>query len=132
MTLAPLLEASAAIQLHAAAAVAAFVLGAVQLGATKGTARHRWQGRVWVVLMLVIAASSFSIHRIDHWRGFSIIHLLSIWVLFALPMGVAFARTGRIEAHRKTMIGLYLGALIIAGIFTFAPGRIMHAVVFGR
>jgi uncharacterized membrane protein len=26
---------------------------------------------------------------------------------------------------------LFLGALVIAGLFTFLPGRIMHAVVFG-
>jgi uncharacterized membrane protein len=29
------------------------------------------------------------------------------------------------------MIGLFAGALLIAGIFTLLPGRIMHAVVFG-
>ena len=29
------------------------------------------------------------------------------------------------------MIGLYLGALLIAGLFTFVPGRIMHKVLFG-
>jgi uncharacterized membrane protein len=30
------------------------------------------------------------------------------------------------------MISIFLGALVIAGIFTFYPGRIMHAVVFGH
>ena len=29
------------------------------------------------------------------------------------------------------MISLYAG-LVIAGIFTFVPGRVMHAVVFGE
>jgi uncharacterized membrane protein len=29
------------------------------------------------------------------------------------------------------MLGLFAGALIIAGIFTLVPGRIMHRVVFG-
>jgi uncharacterized membrane protein len=29
------------------------------------------------------------------------------------------------------MVGLFAGALVIAGIFTFMPGRIMHAVLFG-
>jgi uncharacterized membrane protein len=29
------------------------------------------------------------------------------------------------------MIGLFTGALVIAGVFTLLPGRIMHAVVFG-
>ena len=29
------------------------------------------------------------------------------------------------------MISIFGGALIIAGLFTLMPGRIMHAVVFG-
>ena len=29
------------------------------------------------------------------------------------------------------MIGIFIGALIIAGFFTFVPGRIMYAVAFG-
>ena len=40
MTLAPLLSASPAIQIHAFAAIAAFVLGVVQLSAPKGTPRE--------------------------------------------------------------------------------------------
>jgi uncharacterized membrane protein len=30
------------------------------------------------------------------------------------------------------MISIFVGALVIAGLFTFWPGRIMHAVVFGN
>jgi uncharacterized membrane protein len=30
------------------------------------------------------------------------------------------------------MIGIFTGALVIAGLFTFVPGRIMHAVLFGH
>jgi uncharacterized membrane protein len=29
------------------------------------------------------------------------------------------------------MILIFVGALVIAGLFTFVPGRIMHAVFFG-
>jgi uncharacterized membrane protein len=29
------------------------------------------------------------------------------------------------------MIFVFLGALVIAGLFTLVPGRIMHKVVFG-
>ncbi len=29
------------------------------------------------------------------------------------------------------MIAIFSGALVIAGLFTLLPGRIMHAVVFG-
>jgi hypothetical protein len=32
---------------------------------------------------------------------------------------------------REAMIGIFTGALVIAGLFAFWPGRIMHAVVFG-
>jgi uncharacterized membrane protein len=30
------------------------------------------------------------------------------------------------------MISIFFGALVVAGAFTFMPGRIMHAVVFGN
>jgi uncharacterized membrane protein len=29
------------------------------------------------------------------------------------------------------MVGLFVGGLVIAGLFTFYPGRIMHTVLFG-
>jgi uncharacterized membrane protein len=29
------------------------------------------------------------------------------------------------------MISIFVGALVIAGLFTLVPGRIMHAVAFG-
>ena len=131
MTLQPLFSASPAIQLHAFAAIAAFGLGLVQLFRTKGDGPHRAAGYVWVGLMLLIAASSFWIHEINQWRGFSLIHLLSIWVLLYTPFAVMMARRGNISAHKHGMIGLFAGALIVAGIFTFVPGRIMHAVLFG-
>jgi uncharacterized membrane protein len=126
MTLAPLLDASPQIQVHAFAAIAAFGLGIVQLSAPKGTLPHRTIGWAWVVLMFVVAFSSFFIHEIRMWGRWSPIHLLSIYVLIILA-----ARRHIVERHRKRMLGLFAGALVIAGAFTFWPGRIMHAVVFG-
>jgi uncharacterized membrane protein len=131
MTLAPLLSASPTIQLHAFAAMVAFTLGVVQLSRRKGDGPHRLTGYLWVALMLIIAASSFWIHGIDQWHGFSLIHALSIWVLVFTPIAVLMARRGNISAHKRSMIGLFAGALVIAGFFTFVPGRIMHAVLFG-
>jgi uncharacterized membrane protein len=29
------------------------------------------------------------------------------------------------------MIGMFFGALVIAGLFTLVPGRIRHVVIFG-
>ena len=53
MTLAPLLDASPAIQLHTFAAIAAFGLGLVQFTAPKGTLPHRAIGWVWAGLMVI-------------------------------------------------------------------------------
>jgi uncharacterized membrane protein len=52
MTLTPLLDALAVIQIHAFAALAAFAVGAVQLAAPKGTIPHRFVGWSWAALML--------------------------------------------------------------------------------
>jgi uncharacterized membrane protein len=35
------------------------------------------------------------------------------------------------RASPQRHAGLFLGALVIAGAFTFLPGRIMHKVAFG-
>jgi uncharacterized membrane protein len=131
MTLQPLLSASPAIQIHAFAAMAAFGLGAIQLARRKGDGPHRLAGYAWVGLMLAVALSSFWIHEINQWRSFSFIHLLSIWVLAYTPFVVMMARRGNISAHKKGMVGLFAGALVIAGLFTLMPGRIMHAIMFG-
>ncbi len=131
MTLAPLLQASPSIQLHAFAAMSAFVLGAVQLAAPKGTLPHRIVGSIWVLLMLAVSISAFFIHQLRIWGPWSPIHLIAIFTLVTLPIAVWRAHTHQVEKHRRNMIGLFFGALVVAGLFTFWPGRIMHAVVFG-
>ena len=131
MSLSPLLEAAPAIPLHAFAAMSAFVLGLVQFAAPKGTLPHRTIGWIWVALMAVVAASSFWIHQIRLVGPFSPIHLLSIFTLVMLPLAVWRAHTHRVADHRRIMIMTFIGALVIAGLFTLVPGRIMHRVIFG-
>jgi uncharacterized membrane protein len=132
MTLAPLLAADGAIRLHAFAAMAAFVLGVVQFSAPKGTIPHRTIGWVWVVLMLAVSVSAFWIHTIRLWGPWSPIHLLAIFTLVMLPVAVLHARRHRVRQHRVAMLSLFFGALVIAGLFTLFPGRIMSTVVFGQ
>ncbi|MBR0848265.1 DUF2306 domain-containing protein [Bradyrhizobium diazoefficiens] len=131
MSLAPLLEADPAIPLHAFAAMAAVVLGLVQFAAPKGTLPHRTIGWIWVVLMIVVAVSSFWINKIRLVGPLGPIHLLSIFALVMLPLAVWRAHTHRVAAHRRIMILMFAGALVVAGLFTLVPGRIMHRVVFG-
>jgi uncharacterized membrane protein len=119
------------ISAHALAAIAAMTLGLVQLAMAKGTALHRGLGYAWVALMALVAVSSFWIHEF-RWAGpFSAIHLLSLLTLGVLVYAIQAARTGRVRAHRASMIQLYVLALVLTGAFTLVPGRTMHAVLFG-
>jgi uncharacterized membrane protein len=132
MSLAPLLDAAPAIPLHAFAAMAAFVLGIVQLTAPKGTLPHRTLGWIWVGLMAFVAVSTFWIHQIRLWGPWSPIHLLSIFTPIMLVVAVVAARSHHVRAHKITMMSIFAGALIIAGLFTLVPGRLMHTVLFGQ
>lgn len=132
MTLAPLLNAPPVIQVHAFAAMAAFALGLVQFAAPKGTLPHRAIGWIWVALMVTICVSSFWIHGYRIVGPFSPIHLLSIMTLVTVPLAVYAARRHEVLRHRKAMISIFVGALLVAGAFTFLPGRIMHAVAVGN
>jgi len=132
MSLQPLLTADPVIQIHAFAALAAFVLGLVQFTAPKGTLPHRIVGWSWVVLMLIVSISAFFIHELRIWGPWSPIHLLAIFTLVMLPPAVLRARRHEVPQHRRAMISIFVGALVIAGLFTLIPGRIMHAVLFGE
>ena len=106
ISLKPLLEAPLAIQIHAFAALSAFLLGVVQLARVKGTRTHRALGYTWVGLMVFVAASSMLIHELRQWGNFSLIHLLSVFTLAMLPLGIHFASPHNVVGHRKTMLGL--------------------------
>jgi uncharacterized membrane protein len=48
-----------------------------------------------------------------------------------LPLGIYFARQHNVVGHRKTILGLFFGALVIAGAFTLFPNRILGRIMFG-
>ncbi|MEM1046774.1 MAG: DUF2306 domain-containing protein [Pseudomonadota bacterium] len=131
----PIFDASLAIRLHLAAIALAIVATAVILPLPKGTVLHRTVGMVWVAAMMTAALVSFGIRDPDpefsNGYGLSPIHILSVVVLISVPNAVWQIRKGRVEAHRRAMISLVIGALGIAGLFTFIPGRLMWQVVSG-
>ena len=126
-----LLSQSQPIPLHALAAIVAILLGAIQLLSRKGTLIHKALGWVWVLLMLVVSVSSLFIHEINMWGKYSPIHILSLWTIFCLLLAIYFVRIGNIKRHKQTMTVLYLLALILTGLFTLLPGRVMHVIIFG-
>ena len=127
------------IQLHWATVTAAFAFGLVQLVLAKGTGGHRLRGRAYAALMIVTAMAAFFIRSPapDDALGYlsltgtSPIHLFIPLTLVTVTLGVLAARRRNVKAHKRHMVGSFLGALVIAGAFTFIPGRRMHLLVFG-
>ena len=149
MTLEPLLNASPVIQIHAFAGMGALVLGAIQILLPKGKVSHRKLGWVWFGLIMTMLLTAPVIHGVnlsallspsvcyEPTRSFfwnvrcASIHLITVYLLLAVPFAPMLARQGYIKHHRRMMVGLWVGALLIAGAFTMDTHRIMHAVVFG-
>ncbi|MBI1187776.1 MAG: DUF2306 domain-containing protein [Alphaproteobacteria bacterium] len=123
------LAQSPMIQIHVYAAVAAFAIGCVILLRRKGGGMHKTLGWAWVGAMAITALSSIFITGLN--GGFySFVHLISGWVIVALPMGVFAIRNKRVMAHRAAMTGMFIGGLVIAGALTFLPGRLMWRIFF--
>ena len=115
------------IVMHAAFAATALLLGVQLLWRRKGSTAHRRLGWLWVLLMAAVALSSFGIYR----ERFSWIHGLSVYTLIALAFGVMHARRRNIKAHRLTMISIFVGALLITGLFTLLPQRLIGQALWG-
>jgi uncharacterized membrane protein len=115
------------VYVHLIAALAAFALGAFQLARPKGTSSHRAFGWTWAALMLAVAISSLWIPRLLH---FTWIHLFTLLTLVTLPLALWSAHRGDVIAHQKGMKGLYLGGMVIAGVFALAPGRLLGNAVW--
>jgi uncharacterized membrane protein len=117
-------ELTIASAIHLAAVVPAIAIGAAQMLRPKGTRPHRVLGWIWVLAMLTAAFSSFWIMEIRRGAGWSVIHLLSLWVLFAMAMAIWQIRRGNVRAHKRYMVGTLAG-LAGAGIGALLPGRFL-------
>jgi uncharacterized membrane protein len=113
---------------HTIAAFAALGLGSFIFLRRKGDLAHRYSGRAWAGLMLATALSSFWIMGSG---TFSWIHGLSVFTIVALARGVWLAASGDIKRHRLVMKSLYVGALVITGLFTLMPQRLLGRALWG-
>jgi uncharacterized membrane protein len=124
---------------HLASIVFATALTPVMLLRGKGTGSHRRLGYVWFAAMLLAAVSSLFFNvRTDgggNWGvfsgDFSPIHILSVWVLVQAPLIVRRARAHDRAGHEQAVRGMVIGALLIAGFFTFPAGRMLGTWLFG-
>ena len=119
--------------LHLATVIPAFFIGTLLMLIKKGTKLHKGAGRVYMILMLVTAAITLFMPahvgaRILNHFGF--IHLFSFLTIYSVPRAYFAIKKGDVKTHKRSMIGLYIGAIIIAGGFTFTPGRYMYQLFF--
>lgn len=118
---------------HLATVLPAFVIGTYMMFARKGNALHRLLGKTYMVLMLVTAAITLFMPAavgpkiLNH---FGFIHLFSVLTIATVPRAYLAARRHDVKAHKYNMIGLYVGAILIAGGFAFMPGRLLHSWLF--
>jgi uncharacterized membrane protein len=110
------------VYVHFIAALAAMAIGAVQLARPKGTTGHRVIGWTWAALMMVVVLSSL---WIPAFLAFTWIHLFTLFVMVTLPLALYRAHRGEVAGHAKGMRGIYVGGLIVAGVFAFMPGRVL-------
>ena len=125
------------IYVHAALALLAIPLGLYIFITKKGTKNHKMLGRTWVTVLMIVSLTAIFIQTINPGQ-YSLIHLLIPWTLGSFVYSIwnikKFKKT-KIKrhkiAHMYSMIGVYIGALLIAGAFTLMPGRFFHEVLFG-
>lgn len=120
--------------IHLATVVPAFVLGTILLLIKKGTFFHQKTGQVYMILMLVTAAITlFMPAQVGPqlFNHFGWIHSFSFLTIYTVPTAYLAIRKGNVASHKRKMILLYVGAILIAGGFTFMPGRYLYEVFFG-
>lgn len=130
MSLDAFAQASLVIQVHTIAALVALIIGPVALYRARRDRWHRRLGYVWVGMMVITAASGFFIWTIRVIGPFSPIHLLSVLTLGTLWVGTRAAIRRDIATHQTAFRTLYWYGLILAGLFTFLPGRTLNGVFF--
>ena len=99
----------------------------------KGTELHTRLGRVYMGLMLLTALVTLLISAqlgptlFDH---FGYIYLLSLLVLYTVQKAYFAIKVGDVKTRKWTMIGLYIGGLLVAGAFALMPGRLLSDLLF--
>lgn len=120
-----------ALTIHLVTVIPAISLGAYVILFRKGGRLHKLLGRIWLSIMFVTAIATIFIRNVNDGQ-FSWIHLFTLLTFIAVPQAIITARQGKIEAHKKHLRNFFIGALIIAGLTSFSPGRTMWQWAFGH
>jgi uncharacterized membrane protein len=132
MTLLPFLTAPLPVQAHIVAALLALILGPFALYRQRRDRTHKVIGYVWVTAMSVLAVGSFLIPSHFTPVGIGPLHGFAVLTLWSLWAGVRAAIARDINRHQAILRSLYSNGLILAGAFTFLPGRTLNRMLFGE
>lgn len=119
--------------LHLWSVLPAFILGTIIFFMKKGTRVHKTLGQVYMVLMLFTAIITLFMSAdvgptLFNHLGW--LHLFSFLTLWTVPSAYIAIKKGNVKAHKRKMIILYIGAILLAGGFTLLPGRYLHHFIF--
>ena len=118
---------------HLLTIVPCVFIGAYLLIVSKGTKGHRLLGKIYMSLMMITAVTTLFMPAqvgpqfLSH---FGYLHLFSILTIYSVPTALIAIRKGQVNKHKWKMVLLYFGAIVIAGGFTFVPGRYMYELFF--
>lgn len=102
------------ILVHSISSIIALILGSISLMKIKGTRFHKFIGWLFVLCMFLSAISSFGIYN----KNFSVIHILSLLVIFWLSRAIyaiRFKPKNWLHIHASSVGAAYI-AILIAGV----------------
>jgi uncharacterized membrane protein len=120
--------------IHRGTVIPCFIIGAILLLIKKDTRFHRQFGRIYMILMLITAVvtlfmpSQVGPRILNH---FGWVHSFSFLTIYTVLRAYLAIKNGDVKSHKRKMILLYFGAIVIAGGFTFFPGRYLYELFFG-
>jgi uncharacterized membrane protein len=118
------------IAVHIVTATLSVILGTAVMLAEKGSARHKWLGRLWALTMCATALISFGIRDLNPGH-LSWVHGLSLLTFASVGRAIWAIRHGNVRGHRLAMRGSFF-SLVAAGVAAFAtPHRLLNLILMG-
>ena len=120
--------------IHLLTVIPCFIIGTMLMVIKKGTKFHKKLGRVYMILMMTTAVITLFMPAqvgakfLNH---FGWIHSFSFLTIYTVPTAYLAIKNRNIKSHKRKMILLYFGAILIAGGFTFFPERYLYELFFG-
>ena len=130
MTFDPILNAPFYLQLHAATALIALVLGPIVLYRKSRDIWHKVIGYVWMLGMVTTAITSFWIREIMADGSMSPVHIFALMNLGTVVYSIASIRRGNIVAHKRSLNNLYYYGAWGPFIVNFMPNRTIPTMLF--